>query len=55
MCVITAYRVRCLGCWLLEVKCRAAGYASEMKDVAAATHTYSLELLMMGIGVPETC
>jgi len=26
-CVIIAYGVRCLGCWLLEVRCRAAGYA----------------------------
>jgi len=23
MCVITAYGVRCLGCWLFEVRCRA--------------------------------
>ena len=30
MCVITAYGVRCLGCWLLEVRCRAVGYASGM-------------------------
>ena len=34
MCVITAYGVWCLGCWLFEVRCRAAGYASGMKDVA---------------------
>ena len=27
MCVITAYGVQCLGCWLLEVRCRTAGYA----------------------------
>ena len=26
MCIITAYGVRCLGCWLLEVRCRTAGY-----------------------------
>ena len=34
MCVITAYGVRCLGCWLLEVRCRAAGYAPGMRDFA---------------------
>jgi hypothetical protein len=34
MCVITAYGVWCFGCWLLEVRCRAAGYASGMRDVA---------------------
>ena len=34
MCVITVYSVRCLGCWLLEVRCRAAVYASGMRDVA---------------------
>ena len=33
-CIITAYGVRCLGCWLLEVRYRAAGYAFEMRDVA---------------------
>ena len=37
MCVITAYGVRCLGCWLLEVRCRTSGYASRMRDVARAT------------------
>ena len=36
MCVIT-YGVRCFGCWLLEVRCMAAGYASVMKDVARTT------------------
>jgi hypothetical protein len=34
MCVITAYGVRCLGCSLLEVRCRTAGYAFGMRDVA---------------------
>jgi hypothetical protein len=35
MCVITAYGVRCLGCWLSEVRCSwAAGYTSGMRDVA---------------------
>ena len=34
MCVITAYGVRCLGCCLLEVRCRTAGYAFGMRDVA---------------------
>ena len=34
MCVITAYGVRCLGCWLLEVRYRAAGYAFGIRDVA---------------------
>ena len=34
MCFITAYGVRYLGCWLLEVRCRAAGYAFVMRDVA---------------------
>ena len=32
MCVVTAYGVQCLGCWLLEVMCRTAGYASGMRD-----------------------
>ena len=32
MCVITAYSVWCVGCWLLEVRCRAAGYAFGMRD-----------------------
>jgi hypothetical protein len=30
MCVITAHGVRCLVCWLVEVRCRVAGYASGM-------------------------
>ena len=34
MFTITAYGVRCLGCWLLEVRYRATGYASGMRDVA---------------------
>ena len=34
MCVITAYGVQCLGCWLSVVRCRTAGYASGMRDVA---------------------
>ena len=34
MCVITAYGVQYFGCWLPEVRCMAAGYASEMRDVA---------------------
>ena len=88
MCVITAYGVRSLGCWLLEVWCMAADYAFVMRDVARlvescniphteriagcpppdlqqpatkASHTiggnntYSLELLIMGTEVPETC
>ena len=37
MCVITAYGVRCLRCWLLEVRCRTAGYAFGMRDVTRAT------------------
>ena len=37
MCVITAYVVRCLGCWLSEVRCRAAGYAFGIRDVARTT------------------
>ena len=37
LCVITAYGARCFGCCLLEVRCRAAGYASGMRDVARAT------------------
>jgi len=36
MCVITAYGVRCLVCWLSGVRCRAAGYAFGMRDIAAA-------------------
>jgi hypothetical protein len=34
MCVITAYGVQCLVCWLSELRCRAAGYASGMRDFA---------------------
>ena len=34
MCIINAYGVRCLGCWLLKVRCRTAGNASGMRDVA---------------------
>jgi len=34
MCVIATYGVQCLGCWLTEVRCSAAGYASRMRDVA---------------------
>ena len=34
MCVITAYGVLCLGCSLLEVRCRIPGYAFGMRDVA---------------------
>ena len=37
ICVITAYGVRCLGCWLSEVRYRTAGYASGVRDVARAT------------------
>ena len=39
MCVITAYGVRCLGCWLLEVRCRSAGYAFGLRDVARLDST----------------
>ena len=42
MCVITAYGVRCFGCWLLEVRSMAAGYAFEMKDVARLSRATSL-------------
>ena len=34
MCIITACGVRCLGCWLLEVRCMTAGYAFGMRDFA---------------------
>ena len=34
MCVLTAYGVQCLGCWLSEVRCRVADYASGLRDVA---------------------
>ena len=37
MCVMTAYGVRCLAYWLLGIRCRAAGYAFGMRDVAWAT------------------
>ena len=37
MCVITAYGVQCLGYWLSEVRYRASGYASGMRDIARAT------------------
>jgi len=30
MCVVIAYGVQCLGCWLSQVRCRAAGYASRL-------------------------
>jgi len=33
-CVINAYSVRCLFCWLLVVRCRTAGYAFRIRDVA---------------------
>ena len=33
-CVTTAYGVQCLGCWWSEVRCRTAGYASSMREVA---------------------
>ena len=48
------YRLWCevLGLWLSGVRCRSAGYASRKGDAA---QTYSLELLMMSIEVPETC
>ena len=29
MCIITAYGVRCLGCWLLEVRCKQQAMRSE--------------------------
>ena len=37
MCDITAYSVQCRGCWLSEVRYRAAGYAFGVRDVARAT------------------
>jgi len=40
MCIITAYVVRCLGCWLLEVRCGAAGYAFGIRDVARVLYAY---------------
>ena len=42
--------------WLLVVEgqVQAAGYAFRKRDVARSA-TYSLELLMMGIEVSETC
>ena len=51
------------GCCLSGVRCRAAGCASWKRDAASIPlpgltrqiHTYSLELLMMGIKVSETC
>ena len=46
MCVITAYGVRCFGCWLLEVRCRAAGYASGMRDIARLCRAISLILIL---------
>ena len=33
MCVITAYGVQWLCCWLSEVRCRTAGYVSRMRNV----------------------
>ena len=40
LCVITAYGLRCLGYWLLEVRCRAAGYAYGMRNVARLQSSY---------------
>jgi len=37
MCVITAYGVQRPDCWLSEVRCRTAGYAVRMGDVARET------------------
>ena len=42
MCVITAYGERYLGCWLSEVRCRAADYAFGMRDVARQSRVTSL-------------
>ena len=36
-CVITAYGVQCLVCWLLEVRFMASGFTSRMGDVDRAT------------------
>ena len=44
MCVITACGVQFLGCCLSEVSCRAAGYASRMRDVARRSRAISLLL-----------
>ena len=40
MCVITAYGVQCLGCWLSEVKWKTAGYGSRMRDVGRLASSY---------------
>ena len=53
MCVITAYGVRCLVCWLLQVRYRAAGNASGLREVARICRTTSL--IPMGIEVTATC
>jgi hypothetical protein len=42
MCVITACGVQCLVWWLLEVRCRAAGYALGMRDFARLRRETSL-------------
>ena len=63
ICVITAYGVGYLGCWLLEVRFRAAGRpppdlqqpATKASHTIGGNNTYSLELLIMGTEVPETC
>ena len=39
---ITAYGVRCLGCWLLEGRYRAVGYAFGMRDVGRLSRATSL-------------
>ena len=54
MCVITAYGVRCLGCWLLAVKCRAAGYASRKRDVALYAERGNSETSHRSQKVPQT-
>ena len=53
MCVITAYGVQCLGCCLSEVRCRTAGYASGMRDVARrAAFVKNFRLFMLLLLLP---
>ena len=51
MCVIAAYGVQCL-----FAGCRGSGAEQQaMCPGRGMLHTYSLELLMVGIEVAETC
>ena len=53
--MVAACRIWCL-VFKLSVWCGAEGYVSGLRAVAGSNHLYNtLELLMMGIMVSETC